>query len=61
MGSNRPFPEVSDYRLSIDGLYNCGPSVYPGGGVHSAPGYNAYKIIAQDLDLPAPGPEGRAY
>ncbi len=61
MGANRPFPEAADYRLTIDGLYNCGPSGYPGGGVHAAPGYNAYKIIAQDLGLPAPGPEGRMY
>ena len=60
-GANRPFPEVADYRLTIEGLYNCGPSGYPGGGVHAGPGYNAYKVIAQDYGLPAPGPEGRAY
>jgi phytoene dehydrogenase-like protein len=54
MGPNRPWPEAADYRLEVDGLYLCGPSAYPGGGVHSAPGYNAYKVIAEDLDLPSP-------
>jgi phytoene dehydrogenase-like protein len=54
MGPNRPWPEAADYRLEVDGLYLCGPSAYPGGGVHSAPGYNAYKVIAEDLDLQSP-------
>ncbi len=54
MGTNRPFPEAADYRLYLDGLYLCGPSAYPGGGMHAAPGYNAYKVIAEDLGLPSP-------
>ncbi len=54
MGTNRPFPEAADYRLEPAGLYMCGPSGYPGGGVHAGPGYNAYKVIAEDLDLPSP-------
>lgn len=54
MGLNRPFPEAADYRLELPGLYMCGPSGYPGGGVHTGPGYNAYKVIAEDLDLPSP-------
>lgn len=61
MGVNRPFPEASGYRTEIGGLYFCGPSAYPGGGVHSAPGYNAAKVVLQDLDLPVPVPEGRGY
>jgi phytoene dehydrogenase-like protein len=61
LGVNRPFPEASDYRTEIDGLYFCGPSTYPGGGVHSACGYNAYKAIAADLGLPSPGGDERPY
>lgn len=61
LGSNRPFPEASNYRTEIDGLYLCGPSAFPGGGVHSACGYNAYKSIAVDLDLPSPINPERAY
>jgi phytoene dehydrogenase-like protein len=52
--ANRPWPEASNYRLGVDGLYLCGPSAYPGGGMHAAAGYNAYKVIAEDLDLPSP-------
>ena len=61
MGVNRPFPEAANYRTEVDGLYLCGPSSFPGGGVHAACGYNAYKAIAQDLDLPSPIGSGRAY
>jgi len=61
LGVNRPFPEASQYRAEIDGLYFCGPSSYPGGGVHSACGYNAYKIIAEDLELPSPMVAERGY
>ncbi len=61
MGMNRPFPEASNYRTEIDGLYLCGPSAFPGGGVHAACGYNAYKAMAEDLDLPSPIGSGRAY
>jgi phytoene dehydrogenase-like protein len=60
-GPNRPFPEASNYRTEIDGLYLCGPSAYPGGGVHSACGYNAYKAIAEDLELPSPIVAERGY
>ena len=60
-GSNRPFPEASGYRTEIDGLYLCGPSMHPGGGIHGGCGYNAYKIIAKELDLPSPIGNGRPY
>lgn len=60
-GVNRPFPEASNYLTEIDGLYLCGPSAYPGGGVHSACGYNAYKKIAGDLDLRSSIGSGRSY
>lgn len=60
-GANRPFPEASNYLTEIDGLYLCGSSAYPGGGVHAACGYNAYKKIAEDLGLPSPIGSGRSY
>ena len=61
LGANRPFPEASNYRTEIDGLYLCGPSAAPGGGVHSACGYNAFKAIAQDLGLESPIVGSRGY
>ena len=50
---------ISNYRTEIDGLYLCGPSAFPGGGVHAACGYNAYKKIAEDFGLPSPIGSGR--
>ncbi len=61
LGSNRPFPEASNYRTEIEGLYLCGPSAAPGGGVHSACGYNAFKAIAEDLRLESPINKLRGY
>lgn len=61
MGANRPFPEASNYRTEVAGLYLCGPSAYPGGGVHAACGYNAYKAIAEDLALASPVVADRGY
>ncbi|MCZ7525678.1 MAG: NAD(P)/FAD-dependent oxidoreductase [Acidimicrobiia bacterium] len=60
-GPNRPFPEASNYRTEVEGLYLCGPSAYPGGGMHAACGYNAFKAIAEDLGLPSPVVESRGY
>lgn len=51
MGHNRPFPEASQYRTEIEGLYLCGPYMHPGGGASAAVGYNAFKIIAEDYGL----------
>lgn len=39
------------YRTEIEGLYMCGASA-GGGGISAAPGYNAFKVIARDYDLP---------
>lgn len=36
------------YRASIPGLYLAGPGIYPGGGVHGAPGHNVAAIIMRD-------------
>lgn len=51
LGHNRPFPEASMYRTEIEGLYLCGPYMYPGPGASAACGYNAFKVIAQDYSL----------
>ena len=42
---------TAQYRTEIDGLYLCGASTYPGGGVHGACGHNAFTTIAEDLAL----------
>jgi phytoene dehydrogenase-like protein len=51
-GWMRPFPEASQYRTEIEGLYLCGPYTHPSGGVFAACGYNAFKSIVNDYDLP---------
>ncbi|MBI2361552.1 MAG: NAD(P)/FAD-dependent oxidoreductase [Deltaproteobacteria bacterium] len=48
---NRPFPGWSQYRMPIEGLYLCGSSCHPGGNITGAPGYNAARIIAEDLGM----------
>ena len=45
----RPLPGYADYRTPIAGLYQCGASTHPGGGVTGVPGYNAAKVILRDL------------
>ena len=44
----RPTPHWADYRTPIDGLYLCGASTHPGGGVSGLPGYNAAREILKD-------------
>jgi len=44
----RPAPHYSDYRSPIDGLYQCGASTHPGGGVSGIPGHNAAREILKD-------------
>ena len=39
------------FRTEIPGLYLCGASA-GGGGVSAAPGYNAFKVICHDYNLP---------
>ena len=46
---NRPIPGFSDYRSPIKGLYMCGSSTHPGGGVMGAPGANAARTILRTL------------
>jgi phytoene dehydrogenase-like protein len=46
---NRPIPGYAQYRSPIRGLYMCGSSTHPGGGVMGAPGANAAAAILGDL------------
>jgi phytoene dehydrogenase-like protein len=45
----RPVAGCADYRTPIAGLYQCGASTHPGGGVTGVPGYNAARVILGDL------------
>ena len=44
-------PGYAQYRSPIKGLYMCGSSTHPGGGVMGAPGRNAAVEILKDLNL----------
>jgi phytoene dehydrogenase-like protein len=44
----RPVPGYSDYRSPLAGLYQCGSSCHPGGGVSGVPGHNAAREILRD-------------
>jgi phytoene dehydrogenase-like protein len=44
----RPAPGFADYRSPIEGLYLCGSSAHPGGGVSGIPGHNAAREILKD-------------
>ena len=46
---NRPFPGLAQYRGPVKGMYMCGSSTHPGGGVMGAPGANAAREILKDL------------
>ena len=46
---NRPVPGYAQYRGPVGGLYMCGSSAHPGGGVMAAPGANAAREILSDL------------
>jgi phytoene dehydrogenase-like protein len=45
---NRPVPGAAQYRSPIAGLWMCGSSTHPGGGVMGAPGRNAAAEILRD-------------
>ncbi|MFO1032951.1 MAG: NAD(P)/FAD-dependent oxidoreductase [Hyphomicrobiales bacterium] len=49
---NRPVPGYAQYRSPIDGLWMCGSSTHPGGGVMGAPGRNAAAEIIRSLRKP---------
>jgi phytoene dehydrogenase-like protein len=44
----RPASHWSDYRTPVAGLYQCGSSTHPGGGVSGIPGHNAAREILRD-------------
>ncbi|NNF17165.1 MAG: NAD(P)/FAD-dependent oxidoreductase [Gammaproteobacteria bacterium] len=46
---NRPLPGFAQYRGPVGGMYLCGSSTHPGGGVMAAPGANAAREILSDL------------
>ena len=45
---SRPAPHYADYRSPIRGLYQCGSSAHPGGGVGGVVGRNAAREILRD-------------
>ncbi len=45
---SRPAPHWADYRSPIKGLYQCGSSAHPGGGVGGVVGHNAAREILRD-------------
>jgi phytoene dehydrogenase-like protein len=49
---NRPVPGYAQYRMPVPGLYLCGSSAHPGGGVMGAPGANAAREVLRDLRAP---------
>ncbi len=51
MLSNRPNVDCSSHRTPIENLYVAGASVWPGGMVLLAGGYNAAGVVADDLGL----------
>jgi phytoene dehydrogenase-like protein len=44
-------PGYAQYRGPVDGLYMCGSSTHPGGGVMGAPGANAAREVMRDLKI----------
>ncbi len=51
MLSNRPNVDCSSHRTPIENLYLAGASVWPGGMVLLAGGYNAAGVVADDLGI----------
>jgi len=49
VGSQRPLPEISRYRMPVPNVYLCGSGAHPGGGITMAPGRNAARVILADL------------
>ncbi len=44
----RPIPALARYATPIAGLYLCGPSMHPGGGIGGAAGANAARMLLKD-------------
>ena len=56
---NRPVPGYAQYRAPVRGMYMCGSSTHPGGGVMGAPGYNAAGAILRDMGRANDGVAGQ--
>jgi phytoene dehydrogenase-like protein len=48
----RPLPAWSGYRTPYPGVYLCGASTHPGGGVWGVSGRNAATVVRRDIDGP---------
>ena len=48
--ATRPVLGHANYRMPLTGLYLCGASAHPGGGVTGVPGHNAAREILADLN-----------
>jgi phytoene dehydrogenase-like protein len=46
----RPLPRWSGYRAPYPGVYLCGASTHPGGGVWGVSGRSAARLVRRDLD-----------
>ena len=51
MGYSRPNIQCSSNKTPIGNLYVCGASTFPGWMITFGPGYNAAKVVAEDLGL----------
>tara|TARA_R110002110_G_scaffold239506_4_gene455457 strand:+ start:1803 stop:3452 length:1650 start_codon:yes stop_codon:yes gene_type:complete len=51
MGYSRPNVQCSSNKTPIDNLYVCGASTFPGGMITFGGGYNAAKVVAEDMGL----------
>ncbi|MBI4454340.1 MAG: NAD(P)/FAD-dependent oxidoreductase [Acidobacteria bacterium] len=47
----RPLPECSQYRTPVPKLYMCGASMHFSGNITGSPGYNAARVICEDLGI----------
>jgi beta-carotene ketolase (CrtO type) len=56
-GPNRPTPELANHRTPVKNLYATGGFWWIGGNASCEAGYNCYKTIAKDLNLPKPWEE----
>jgi len=45
----RPIPRLAQYRGPVNGLWLCGASMHPGGGIHGRSAQLAVDTILQDL------------
>ena len=50
----RPTPRWNPYRTPLPGVYLCGASTAPGGGVHGMCGEGAARAALADLGVKAP-------